>query len=679
MKIFHNLIILSLAMIVISCAQGGDGMVEENNAIELENFDNSHKPGDDFYRYVNGTWMKNNPVPDDQSRWSAFNVLNEENQEKIKTILDEAAAKDAEKGTVAQQIGDLYESGMDTNTIDGRGYEPVMPMLAKIDAAEDIAAIQRVAAELTSYGFFPMFYFYSGQDDKNSEMVISNLYQGGMGLPEKSYYFNEDERSVEIREKYTDYIGGLFKLTGENDEAAAAKAAKVMEMETRLANSARTRLELRDPHANYNKMPQAELQTMTPNLNWNTYFTGIGLTEPGDINVGQPDFFKEVDAMLAEMPVEDWKTFLKYKVLTTSSSYLSSDFENHRFDFYGKVMRGSKTQQDRWKRVLGAVNGSLGEAIGQLYVEKYFPPEAKERMDKLVANLRLALEDHIRNLEWMSPETKEKALVKLSTMGVKVGYPEKWKDYSDVNIEPGKYFENVMAASIHEFKENLDKIGKPVDRGEWHMTPQTINAYYSPNMNEIVFPAAILQPPFFDLHADDAVNYGAIGVVIGHEMTHGFDDQGRQFDSEGNLKDWWQPEDAERFTAQVQPLIEQFNSYVAIDSMTVNGELTLGENIADFGGLTVAISALRKANPDLQSPKIDGFTPIQRFFISYAQIWRQNIRDEELIQRLKTDVHSPGEFRVNGGVVNVPEFYEAFEVSADNKMYIEPEERAVIW
>ncbi len=684
MRIFSQ--IFAVTIVAVLLFTGCNKLEKKSNAnttpaIEIANFDTTLAPGDDFFRYVNGGWMKNNPIPPEESRWGAFNVLNLENQKKLKELFEEAAFSDKHKGNENwRKIGDFYASGMDTNKIESEGIKNLTPLMDRINKITNVDELVKEMAYLTTTGFYPFFYFYGGQDDKNSEMIIPNLYQGGLNLPDRDYYLNDDERSKTIRTAYYSHLQNMFKLMN-NDEATAKKNADIiMNIETKLAKSSRSRLDLRDPNLNYNKMAIADLQKLTPEFNWNLYFDGIGLKNNDGINVGQPQFFTDAAKLLKELSINDWKIYLQWNVLHNAAPYLNNSFVEENFAFYGKVLTGSQQLRERWKRVLDNTSSSLGEAVGQIYVEKYFPPEAKQRMLKLVENLDLALADHIKKLTWMTDATKQKALEKLNTMNVKIGYPDKWIDYSNLQVSRDSYLQNVINSSIFEFKKNLDKIGKPVDREEWGMSPQTVNAYYSPNMNEIVFPAAILQPPFFYLDADDAVNYGAIGVVIGHEMTHGFDDQGRQFDSKGNLSDWWTEEDAQKFKEKTKVLVDQFNGYKSVNGLTVNGELTLGENIADFGGLTLSLTALRKATKNnLNTPKVDNFTPLQRFFISYSQVWRQNIRDEELMRRLKEDVHSPGENRVNGGLVNIPEFYEAFGVKPNNKLYVAPEKRALIW
>jgi putative endopeptidase len=678
---FLFVLIMSVTLAFTSCSKKAeDKPIEPTKpAIDLANFDKNIKPGDDFFRYVNGGWMKNNPIPADESRWGAFNVLNLENQKKLRTLFEEAAIG-SNKESDWMKIGDFYSSGMDTNSIEKQGIAPLKPFMDKIEAIKTIEDVQKVAGEFNNYGISTLFGTYAGADEKNSVMNIFNLYQGGLGLPDRDYYTQKDDRMKKIRDEYVKHLTKMFELSGQTTEVAAKSAITVMKLETQMATASRTRLDLRDPIKNYNKMPLADLQKQTPKFNWNLYLENLGVKNPADVNVGQPEFFVEISRMMEGISVDEWKTFLKWKLLNETADYLSKAFVEQNFAFYGKVLTGSQQLQDRWKKVLNTTSGLLGEAVGKIYVEKYFPPQAKQRMLKLVDNLKIALETRIKKLDWMSDVTKTKAVQKLSKMAVKIGYPDKWKDFTSLAISRDSYVMNVLNANKFLVADNLNKVNKPVDKMEWHMSPQTVNAYYSPNGNEIVFPAAILQPPFFYLEADDAVNYGAIGVVIGHEMTHGFDDQGRQYDADGNLTDWWTPEDASKFNEKVQILVNQFNTYTAIDSMKIDGKLTVGENIADLGGLTVSLEALRKAaNNNVENPKIDDFTPLQRFFISYSQVWRQNIRNEELIKRLKEDVHSPGEFRVNGGLVNIPEFYQAFNVNETKKMFAAPDKRPIIW
>ncbi len=672
------LFIVCFAVLTSSCMNSqSEKTTEKNLAINPENMDKTVQPGEDFFQYANGGWMKNNPIPEEYSRFGAFEALNQINQEQLKTLLTEAAEDtDAAKGSTSQQIADFYRSGMDTVTIDALGYDPIKEDLAAIDALQSHKDLEGFIAKLQQTGTSPMFYFYAGQDKKNSSEVIANLYQGGLGLSDRDYYLNDDDRSIEIRTKYLAHLEKMLELI--EDANAVKHAQTIMKIETRFAQASMSRLDLRNPHLTYNKMPMSEFVASANNMDWAAYFEGIGLGHLTEINVNQPGFFAELDKMKTDINLDDWKVYLRWNVLNDAASYLSSEFDQANFAFYGTVLSGTTKQKDRWKRVLGTINGGLGEAVGKLYVERYFPPAAKEKMLNLVGNLKIALGEHIQNLAWMSAETKTKAAEKLATINVKVGYPDVWKDYSSVNIG-NSYWENVQEASRYSFEYNKNKIGKPVNRDEWGMNPQTINAYYSPTMNEIVFPAAILQEPFFYQNADDAVNYGAIGVVIGHEMTHGFDDKGREFDKNGNLENWWTEEDASLFTEKVQILVDQFNQFEILDSLHVDGQLCLGENIADLGGLSVSYTAMQKALAGTTPKKIEGFTAEQRFFLSYAQVWRQNIRDKELMKRLKEDVHSPGIARVNGGLVNVPEFYDAFDIKASDKLYVAPEARAQVW
>ena len=656
-------------------------MKQEEPAINVANMDTTVKPGDDFFRYANGQWMKNNPIPDEYSIYGSFEELRETNNKQLRTIMEEAMGeKQATTGSVKQKIADFYSSGMDSAAIEKMGIKAIEKELEKIEAIKNPADLVNLVAFFHTSGITPLFYFFSGQDDKNSEKVIAQLYQGGLGLPDRDYYLAQDARSAEIRVEYLKHLGKTFELAGINNEQSVLDAATVMKIETRLAKASLTRLELRDPIKNYNKTDLSGLKKIAPQFDWNKYFSELGLKTTSEINIGQPQFFAAMAKMSTEIPIEQWKTYFKWHLLHEASPYLSAAFEKEQFNFYGGILSGIKEMKPRWKRVLNTTSSSLGEAVGQLYVEKYFPAKAKERMLTLVGNLKEALKERIEKLSWMGEATKKEAVAKLTKMNLKVGYPDKWRDYSPLNITKESYFQNIMAASRFEFARDLNKIGKPVDRSEWGMTPQTVNAYYSPNMNEIVFPAAILQPPFFFMDGDDAVNYGGIGVVIGHEMTHGFDDQGRQYDKDGNLRDWWTEEDAANFKKQTQVLVDQFNEFKMLDSLHVDGELTLGENIADMGGITVALVALQKAmqGKDMKA-KIDGFTHLQRFFLSYAQIWRGNTRDKELMRRLKEDVHSPKEARVNGQVYNIPEFYAAFDITQKDKFYKAENLRPVIW
>jgi putative endopeptidase len=666
--------------LMVSCGNKKNNQKVEA-AINSTNLDTTTKPGDDFYQYANGGWLKNNPIPADKSRFGAFEEIDELNTTQLKGIMEEVAAdKSAKAGSIKQKIGDFYTSGMDTVKIEKDGVKAIQSELDKIDALKTLADVQKQIAYNHAAGMPGLFGIYASQDEKNSEKIIAQLGQGGLGLPDRDYYLATDGRSKEIRAEYQKHLVHVFVLLGQPKDVAAKSAETVIKIETALATASTTRVELRDPIKNYNKMDLEGLKKIAPQFDWALYFSNIGLAQVKEMNVGQPKFFTAMAKLTKTIPVDQWKTYLKWNLVRSSSSYLSSAFDKEHFAFYGTVLSGIKQMKPRWKRVVDETSGSLGEAVGQLYVEKYFPAKAKERMIKLVGNLKIALNERIQNLKWMSAVTKKEAETKLEKINVKIGYPDKWIDYSKLTISKDSYFVNVMNANRFEVKRNLDKIGKPVDRTVWDMTPQTVNAYYNPNMNEIVFPAGILQPPFFYFDADDAVNYGAIGVVIGHEMTHGFDDQGRLYDKVGNLHNWWTKEDAVNFEKQTKVLIDQYDNYKILDSLHVNGKLTTGENIADLGGINVSYTALQKAlqGKDLTA-KIDGFTIDQRFFLSYAQVWRNNIRDQELMRRLKEDVHSPGIARVNGIVYNIPAFYKAFNIKTTDKRFIPEEKRANIW
>lgn len=678
------LLISTVSIILITTAAFNNPKKEKSMkktpAINLKNMDTSTKPGDNFFEYVNGTWLSENSIPPEYSQYGAFMILYENNQKQLKTLVEEVSQETGiTQGSVSQKIKDLYNSGMDTIAIEKAGINAIASELQAIYNLSSKKELLELITNMHRSGISPVFHVFSESDQKNSSMTIANLYQGGLGLPDVDYYTNDDESSKQLREEYKIHLTKMFILAGNNIQLSEKNAAAVLKLETELAKVSRTRLERRDPNANFNKMSIEELSKLSPEFNWKLYFTNIGLENPGMINVAQPDFFLGISTLVKNTSIDDWKAYLTWNTLNSYSSYLTSDFVNQDFEFYGKTLSGTQEIQPRWKRVLNNTSGRLGEAIGQLYVEKHFPAESKHRMLELVENLRLSFADRIKNLDWMTDETKMKALEKLETITVKIGYPDKWRDYSNLIIVPDNYVQNVRNSREFEFNYDINKVGKPVDKSEWGMTPQTVNAYYNPSYNEIVFPAGILQPPFFNKDADDAVNYGAIGVVIGHEMTHGFDDQGRKYDKEGNLVDWWTDKDAELFKEKTDKLIVQYNKYSILDTLHVDGNLTLGENIADLGGLNISYNALQKAYNGNTPDPIEGFTSDQRFFIGYAQVWRQNIRDKELIKRLKTDVHSPGDARVNVPPFNLDVFIDAFDIKTDNELYIPVEERAYIW
>ncbi len=678
-KFYSSLIAFFVILILnpaITFSQDEEGI----KGFDRNNMDTSVSPAVNFYEYADGNWLKNNPIPGEYSRWGTFEVLAERNYKVLKEILEDAADNtDAEKGSIEQKVGDFYYTGMDSAQIEKEGYNPIKPELKKISEINTVPDIYRVVAELYKEDISSMFHFYGSADEKNSEMVISQLSQGGLGLPDRDYYTNDDAHSKEVREKYLEHMTKMFMLIGQDKSTAGENAQTVMNIETRLAKSSLTRVERRNPDNTYHKMTLAKLEELTPGFDWAAYFNGIDLSDPGDINVAEPDFFKELSVMMKDIPVADWKVYLTWKVVDDAAAYLSSPFVNENFEFNGKFMNGAKVLPERWKRVMRTTSRMLGEDLGQLFVKETFPPEAKARAHKIVLNLLEAMGERIKALEWMSPETKEKALYKLKHYTVKIGYPDKWKDYSKLDIERDSYAANLKRGSEFAVQRNLNKIGKPVDKTEWGMTPQTVNAYYNPTRNEIVFPAAILQPPFFNQDADDAINYGAMGAVIGHEITHGFDDEGRRYDAEGNLEDWWTQEDNDKFKARAQRIIDQFDSYIPIDSMHINGALTTGENIADLGGLTVSFTAFKKTEEYKNNEMIDGFTPAQRFFLGWAQVWRNNVRDKNLMLRLKVDPHSPGKYRVNGPLSNMPEFWKAFNVKEGDSMRNPPDKVVKIW
>ncbi|PIW69101.1 MAG: peptidase M13 [Ignavibacteriales bacterium CG12_big_fil_rev_8_21_14_0_65_30_8] len=676
-KLSVGLIIISItSFISLQCTSPDN----ENHGFDLNQMDTTANPAQDFYQYSVGNWVKNNPIPDEYSYWGSFTILAEENYKVLKEILEKSANdKSAQKGSNVQKIGDFYATGMDSVMIEKLGIKPIEDDLKNIASINSIDNLISTIAWGHKLNGSPVFNIYADIDAKNSTQHIATLSQSGLGLPDRDYYTKTDKNSVETRAKYVEYVTKMFKLLGYTERDAKNNAKSVMNIETRLAKASMTRVERRDPNKTYNKMSLKEIKKLAPNLEWDNYFSDLGFGTPSYFNVEQPEFFKEVNKMVKQVPIKDWRVYLTWNFIDGVSTYLNSDFDNANFEFFGKYLRGSKVQSARWKRVMRTINRYLGEALGQLYVEKTFPPEAKQRASKIVDNLKAAMKNRIENLDWMSDVTKKQALHKLDAFGVKIGYPDKWKDYSTLEINRDSYIGNVLKGSMFAFKRNMEKLGKPIDKTEWGMTPQTVNAYYNPTRNEIVFPAAILQPPFFNQKADDAINYGAMGAVIGHEITHGFDDQGRKFDADGNLKDWWTKDDGERFEKRAQKIFDQFDSYYPIDSLHINGKLTAGENIADLGGLTVAYTAFKNTDQYKKNIKLDGFTPSQRFFFGWAQVWENNIRVQSLRLRIQTDPHSPGKYRVLGPLSNMPEFWNAFNVKPGDNMRM-PEDKVVkIW
>lgn len=668
---------LAFAMLT-SCA--GQKEAKSTSGIDLANMDTTVSAGTDFFRYACGGWNDAHPLTAEYSRYGTFDELFENSQKQLRELIEGLAAqKNNQAGSAAQKIGDLYNMAMDSVTLNKQGAEPVKAMLDKIAGLKDKSEIVPMMTEMAHIGIGTYFHSYVYADPKNSSLNIFQMGQGGINLGEKEYYLDTDSITQNIREQYKLYIGKLFQLAGFSEADAQQKVADVMEIETAIAKVSRSATELRDPEANYHKMSFDELKKTIAGFDWDAYMKGLGIQAPAELNVEQVEPIQEVARLMNTLPLSKHVSYLEYNLLDAAASCLSDDFVAARFDFYGKVLSGRQVNQPRWKRAVNSVNGMLGELVGEMYVEKYFPAAAKERMVKLVKNLQTALGERIDAQEWMSDSTKIRAHEKLATFHVKVGYPDKWKDYSKLEIKNDSYWANVCRASEWGFNDMYSRIGKPVDKDEWLMTPQTVNAYYNPSTNEICFPAAILQSPFFNMEADDAANYGAIGVVIGHEMTHGFDDQGRQFDKDGNLTDWWAPGDADRFKERAQVMVDFFNKIEVLPGLQANGELTLGENLADHGGLNVAYLAFQNATKDAPLGVVDGFTPEQRFFLAYATLWAGNIRDEQIRVYTKSDPHSLGKWRVNGALPHIQAWYDAFHITPSDPLYVAPENRVNVW
>ena len=668
---------LAFAMLT-SCA--GQKEAKSTSGIDLANMDTTVSAGTDFFRYACGGWNDAHPLTAEYSRYGTFDELFENSQKQLRELIEGLAAqKNNQAGSAAQKIGDLYNMAMDSVTLNKQGAEPVKAMLDKIAGMKDKSEIVPMMTEMAHIGIGTYFRSYVYADPKNSSRNIFQMGQGGINLGEKEYYLDTDRITQNIREQYKLYIGKLFQLAGFPEADAQQKVADVMEVETAIAKVSRSATELRDPEANYHKMSFDELKKTISGIDWDAYMKGLGIQVPAELNVEQVEPIQEVARLMNTLPLSKHVSYLEYNLLDAAASCLSDDFVAARFDFYGKVLSGRQVNQPRWKRAVNSVNGMLGELVGEMYVEKYFPAAAKERMVKLVKNLQTALGERIDAQEWMSDSTKIRAHEKLAAFHVKVGYPDKWKDYSKLEIKNDSYWANVCRASEWGFNDMYSRIGKPVDKDEWLMTPQTVNAYYNPSTNEICFPAAILQPPFFNMEADDAANYGAIGVVIGHEMTHGFDDQGRQFDKDGNLTDWWAPGDADRFKERAQVMVDFFNKIEVLPGLQANGELTLGENLADHGGLNVAYLAFQNATKDAPLGVVDGFTPEQRFFLAYATLWAGNIRDEQIRVYTKSDPHSLGKWRVNGALPHIQAWYDAFHITPSDPLYVAPENRVNVW
>lgn len=678
MKAMHYFPLAAFCLMTAACNTAGKH-TELTSGIQLANLDTTAHPGTDFYQYACGGWMKNHPLTDEYSMYGSFTQLAENNNEQIQELIQELAGETHQQGSVAQKVGDLYKIVMDSVKLNADGVTPIREELNRIAAVKEKKEIYPLMADLYMRGVGSYLALYVAADEKNSSMNAVQIAQSGLSMGERDYYLADDEATKKIREAFKAHVQKMFRLAG-FDEAVAQNAVQtVMGVETRLAQAFRSRVELRDPQANYHKMSMEDIRKEYASFDWDAYLGGLGLKDVKEIIVGQPASLlasvKEIDTL----PLEQQKLYLQWKLIDGAAGCLNDAMVEQNFDFYSRTLSGAKEMRPRWKRAVSFVSSALGEAVGQMYVEKYFPAAAKERMVTLVKNLQESLGDRIRNLNWMGDATKEKALEKLAAFRVKIGYPDTWKSYDDLDIKNDSYWANAERASIWSMKEMMAKAGKPVDREEWLMTPQTVNAYYNPTTNEICFPAAILQPPFFDMNADDAFNYGAIGVVIGHEMTHGFDDQGRQYDKEGNLKDWWTAEDAERFNERAQVLVDFFDNIEVAPGVHANGKMTLGENIADYGGLQVAYQAFKKATQAQPLPVADGLTPEQRFFLAYAGVWANNIRPEMVLYLTKVDVHSLGEWRVNGTLPQINAWYDAFQINEADSMYLAPDKRAAIW
>ncbi len=648
--------------------------------IDPQNMDMSVKPGDNFYLYANGNWLKKNEIPASKTSWGSFNELRDKSVAAMKTLLDDAA-KTTTKGRLYQMVGDFYSSGMDTAAIDQRGFDPIKADLARIEKVNNKTVFFDELAYQRSQGNGMLFNFGITQDRKNVSKYLPSFGQGGTSLPDRDYYLKNDGRSQKIRDAYRDNVTKMFALIGEEPTQASQEADVIMRMETALAKAQMSRVEMRDPYKTYNKLTVASFSQQTPGINWADQLVKFGVRNQDTVLVQNPAFYKSLDSLVTATPIEDLRTYMRWNIIKDGAPYLSDAFVKQNFAF-SRVLTGQKVQTPRWERISGLIDGSLGDLLGQLYVQTYFKPEAKQRMLTLVDNLEASYKEHIKNLDWMSEETKKRALNKLTSFKRKIGYPDKWKNYDGVTIARNDFYGNVKSVSKWRYNYMINRLGKPVDKTEWSMTPPTVNAYYSPVNNEIAFPAAILQFPFFDFDADDAVNYGGIGAVIGHEMTHGFDDSGRQYDADGTLRDWWTKDDADNFKKRADQVKEQFFGFKVLDSLKVNGQLTLGENLADLGGLAIAYDAFKKTAQGKASGKkamIDGFTPDQRFFLSWAQVWRVNMLPEQQAQQIMTDPHAPGMYRCNGPLSNITAWYQAFNVQPDNKMYKKPEDRIKVW
>ena len=668
-----------LLILLMTTACNSKKDTSNSMGIDLANLDTTVSPNVDFYNYACGGWMKKHPLTGEYSRFGSFDLLAENNRKQLKGLITEIAAKPASNGSIEQKIGDLYNLAMDSTKLNKDGYEPLKADLQKITTIKKVAELSSLLPDLLLSGLTPYFAVYVDADAMSSNDYLVQTYQGGIGLGEREYYLDNDAHTKMIRDKYKLHVIKMFQLVGFNADAAQKNMESVMKIETRLAKAAYDQVKLRDPHANYNKMTVTDLQKLVPAIDWNVYFSTLGITNTKFVSVSQKESLIEVGKIIETEPLANQIAYLQWKLIDESAGYLSDSIYAQNFDFYGKTLSGKKEHSPRWKRAVSSVDGSVGEAVGQMYVKKYFPADAKERMLKLVHNLQVSLGERIKALPWMGDSTKLKAIEKLNSFYVKIGYPDKWRDYSKLEVKKDSYLANIQRANRFEAAYMFAKAGKKVDKSEWLMTPQTVNAYYNPSTNEICFPAGILQYPFFDMNADDAFNYGAIGVVIGHEMTHGFDDQGCQFDKDGNLKNWWTDQDKKQFDERAKVMADYFDAVEVAPGVHGNGKFTLGENIADHGGLQVSYQAFKTATKDTPLKDLSGFTPEQRFFISYANVWAGNIRPEEILVLTKSDPHSLGRWRVNGALPHIQAWYDAFGIKADDKMFVPVEKRVSIW
>ncbi|MFI5380364.1 MAG: M13 family metallopeptidase [Tepidisphaerales bacterium] len=668
---------LCAVLVVVATAAAVDPPLQ--SGIDRANFDTSAKPAQDFFQYVNGTWIKNNPIPPEYGRWGAFPQLRDNALVALRQIMDDLTAQTAPLDDDRRKLRDFYLTAMDEAKLEQQGATPLAADFAKIAKVANTADLIALLGEFRATGLPMLFSLSVSQDAKESTRYAVHLRQGGLGLPERDYYLGTSDDSRRIRTQYREHVAKMLTLLGDAPEAASAGADAVLGIETRLAEASRTPVQLRDREAQYNKKTRAELATLTPNLDWGVYLKAIDVQGVDDVIVGQPEFFQRVNEMLASVPAADWRAYLRWHLIHATAACLNDAFVRENFRFYSEVMRGVKQMQPRWKRAIGMLDGQMGDPLGRLYVEKHFTPAAKQRMDELVKNIMAAYRERIETRDWMGPETKKQALAKLATVMPKIGYPDKWRDYSALEVRTDSCVQNMLRAEAFQSRYRLSKLGQPVDRTEWHMTPPTVNAYYNSSLNEIVFPAGILQPPFFNALADDAVNYGGIGAVIGHEITHGFDDQGSRSDAQGNLKNWWTAEDRARFTAKADKLVKQYEDCVVVDDLHVNGRLTLGENLADLGGVTIAYAAYQKSLNGRPAPVIDGLSGPQRFFMGYAQVWRGATREAEQRVLLRTDPHSPVRVRTFVPLSNIQAFYDAFGVKPGDAMYRAPEDRVEVW